>query len=1033
MEHKKLEKLYWDEDKVVQNILDHLEWPEAEAKIIEENTVDAIQAIRKTRRKSGSLESFFQQYGLNTDEGLALMSLAEALLRVPDNKTANALIRDKISGTNWLRGSEEKDWMTRVAGLGLSASTKTMNSLFSKLGEPVIREAMMRAMKILGKQFVVGENIQSAMKSASNWQESGFRFSYDMLGEGARTFEDADRYFENYKSALETIASKVTDKKQNISKENIPGISVKLTALHPRFEWVHKEEVVPYLVEKLKILCNIAAKDNLTVTIDAEEVARIDLTIEILETLLGQDLPSSWSGLGLAIQAYHKAAPDLIDHIIELAEIHDRKIQIRLVKGAYWDSEIKHAQLMGHEKYPTFTRKKTTDVSYLYCAQKMLARRDVLYPMFGTHNAHTVFSILKMADTSKKITKNTNYKDFEFQKLYGMGDALYAHLKNENFKINICVYAPVGPFNDLLPYLVRRMLENGANSSFVHKIYDKAFEPEQIAQDPVMQLKNMEAYAHPKIPLPANLFGKTRINSQGINFDNPIALQELQDDLGEYKGKFYTAASIINGRIEKDGTKVNIYNPSTSTQIGQALFASYDTVDNAATSAQIGHQIWSETAADQRAKTLEKIADLLGENREELIYLANTEGGRTLKDCDDEVREAIDFCRYYATMGRKDFNETGSMLPGPTGETNTYLLKSRGVFICISPWNFPIAIFTGQIVAAMMAGNAVIAKPAEQTPLTAYKIIKLMHKAGVPPQTLGLVLGDSKVGAALIEMKNLSGVAFTGSTHVGQLINQTLSQKSGPMARLIAETGGQNAMIVDSSALTEQVVDDVLNSSFGSAGQRCSACRVLYLQDDIADKTIEMLKGAMQTLKVGDPSELTTDIGPLISEEARAILQHHKIRLEGLGKKIAQIPMDKNLETQGTFFAPIAYEISNIGELNQEIFGPALHIIRFKANEIDQIIDDINATGFGLTFGIHSRIDSFINKVTSRILAGNVYVNKSTIGAVVGVQPFGGRGLSGTGPKAGGPQYLRAFASEKVISTDTTAAGGNTSLVMLDD
>jgi len=1030
MEHQTLEKLYWNEEKAVETLLDNLDWDEENAQSIKTNTVAAITAIRKTRRKSGSLESFFQQYGLNTEEGLALMSLAEALLRVPDNKTANALIRDKISGTNWLRGSEEKDWMTRVAGLGLSASTKTINSLFSKLGEPVIREAMMRAMKILGKQFVVGEDINSALKSATSWQEKGFRFSYDMLGEGARTFKDANRYFENYKSALETLAENKRNKDQHITKDNPPGISVKLTALHPRFEWAHKDEVIPHLVQKLKILCDIAAKNKLTLTIDSEEVARIHLTIEILESLLNQDLPKGWDGLGLAIQAYHKAAPDLIDHIIELAEMHERKIQIRLVKGAYWDTEIKHAQLMGHEEYPTYTRKMSTDVSYLYCAQKMMARRDVLYPMFGTHNAHTVFSILNIAGGTKK----TNHKDFEFQKLYGMGDALYNYLKNENYKINICVYAPVGSFNDLLPYLVRRMLENGANSSFVHKIYDKAYKPEQIAEDPVEALRGKtSSFAHPKIPLPIDLYGRNRQNSRGLDFDNPLVLEKLENDLKQYQGKIYTASSLVNGKDQKDGTKISIQSPTNQEKIGQAVFASYETVENAAEVAQTGHKIWSETSAHQRAKVLEKIAELLDKNREELIYLANIEAGRTLKDCDDEVREAIDFCRYYAAMGRIDFDESGKSLPSPTGETNIYSLKSRGVFVCIAPWNFPIAIFTGQIVAALMAGNAVVAKPAEQTPLTGYKVAKLMIEAGVPPQTLGLILGDAKVGAALIESKNLAGVAFTGSTHVAHLINQTLAQKSGPIPRLIAETGGQNAMIVDSSALTEQVVDDVINSAFGSAGQRCSACRILYLQDDIADRTIEMLQGAMETLNIDDPSKISTDIGPLISEEARAILQHHKIRLEGFGKKIAEAPMHKDLETQGSFFAPIAYEIPDLSHLDKEIFGPALHIIRYKAGDIDKVIDEINATGFGLTFGIHSRIDSFIEKVVSRIKAGNVYVNKSTIGAVVGVQPFGGRGLSGTGPKAGGPQYLRAFASEKLISTDTTAAGGNTSLVMLDD
>ncbi len=1020
MNNLNLKNLHLPEQERVESLLSNFEWDEEIAQKSYLDAVQAIEAIRKTRRKSGSLESFFQQYGLDTQEGLALMSLAEALLRVPDSKTANALIRDKISGTNWLRGSDEKDWMTRAAGFGLKASQSTMNGLFSKLGEPIIREAMGRAMKILGKQFVVGETITGAMKNAKSWQEKGFRFSYDMLGEGARTNDDAQYYFENYKSALETLAKN----KDTFDKNNRPGISVKLSALHPRFEILHREQSVPKIMDKVLILCKIAAKNNLTLTIDAEEIARIEITYDILKSVLDSDLPRNWNGLGVAVQAYHKSAPDLIDYIINLADEYERPLQIRLVKGAYWDTEIKHAQLMGHDQYPVYTRKNTTDASYLYCAQKMLARRDVLYPMFGTHNAHTVYAILNMAE---------DIKGFEFQKLYGMGDALYTHLNAQNEKIKICVYAPVGPFGDLLPYLVRRMLENGANSSFVHKIYDKEYKPEEIAKDPILKLKELENFAHPQIALPKNLFGGERTNSLGLNFDDITEIKTLENKLALFKNKQYSAFSSINGKNKKDGTKISITNPATADVLGQAIFASYENIDDAAHTAITGHQIWSETPAAHRAEVLRKIATLLNENRVELISLCNKEGGRTLKDCDDEVREAIDFCRYYAAMGQGDFDEAGRALTSPTGETNHYYLKSRGIFVCISPWNFPIAIFTGQIVAALMAGNSVIAKPAEQTPLTAYFITQLMHQAGVPAQTLNLVLGDAKVGSALMEMKNLAGVAFTGSTHVAHLINQTLAQKSGAIPRFIAETGGQNAMIVDSSALTEQVVDDVINSAFGSAGQRCSACRILYLQDDIADRTIKMLAGAMQTLVIDNPSKIHTDIGPMINDHARMVVQHHKTRLDGFGKKIGEVPLNDTLKNQGSYFAPVAYEIPNISILEKEIFGPILHIIRYKAGDINTIIDDINALGFGLTFGIHSRIESFIEKVTTRIKAGNIYINKSTIGAVVGVQPFGGRGLSDTGPKAGGPQYLRAFAFEKVISRDITASGGNASLVMLED
>lgn len=1010
------------EEEAVEDLLSALIWDDDISRKTNERAVELIKVIRKTRRKQGSLESFFQQYSLNTTEGLALMSMAEALLRIPDPETATALIRDKVSGTDWLKNnSKDKDWMTKAAGIGLKLTSETMSGLFSKLGEPIIREAMGKTMKMLGKQFVVGETLTGSMKTAKSWEEKGFRFSYDMLGEGARTARDAERYFEAYAGALHDLSDQVSNYDK---KSKRPGISVKLSALHPRYELLKAESCVPELTEKLIKLCEIASRNGLALTIDAEEVGRLDISLRIFENICLQPQFEKWEGLGLAVQAYQKSAPAIIDFIISLARTYNRKLQVRLVKGAYWDTEIKHAQVDGHGNYPVFTRKSNTDVCYLRCVQKLLRNRDVIYPMFGTHNAHTVAAILEIAGKDKK--------NFEFQKLYGMGDALYNQLVDNQL---VCVYAPVGPYHDLLPYLVRRMLENGANSSFVNQIYDRNYKPEDIAVDPVQKARDNEQRHHPKIPLPESIYSEHRKNSSGINFDDYSAVKNISDAVKKYhKTERYEAAPIIAGKEYKEGAGHPVNSPANNMDnVGRVFSAHLDQVESAFEAAKTGHTIWSSTPSDMRAKILERLATLLETNKEELISLCGREGGRTLKDASDEVREAVDFCRYYASQGRVDFSENKRKLKGPTGETNIYSFQSRGVFVCISPWNFPIAIYTGQIAAALMAGNSVIAKPASPTSLVGHYIAKLFYEAGVPPETFTFLPGNGDIGSALVSHREASGVVFTGSTSVAHSINKVLAEKEGPIARLIAETGGQNAMIVDSSALTEQVIDDVVLSAFGSAGQRCSACRLLYIQEDVADKTIVMLQGAMQELEVGSPVDLSTDVGPLINEEALMHVQQHKTRLGGFGRKIAQAPLDEKLKGQGHFFAPVAYEIDGLDLLRGEVFGPVLHVIRYKREDIDLIIDEINNTGYGLTFGVHSRIQSFIDKVTERIKVGNVYVNRSTIGAVVGVQPFGGRGLSGTGPKAGGPQYLRAFATEKVISTDTTAAGGNTSLVMLEE
>ena len=1012
------------ETDAVEELLSALQWDEARAQDVQDYAVDLIKRIRKTRRKPGSLESFFQEYGLNTSEGLALMNMAEALLRIPDPQTANALIKDKVAGTNWLRTAAkgDKNWMTKAAGLGLKLTSGTMNSLFSKMGEPVIREAMSKAMRILGKQFVVGETLNGAAKNAQKWEGKGFRFSYDMLGEGARTQRQAEHYYQAYLGALHDIAEQNKNKKKQQA-----GISIKLSALHPRYEYAQKHICIPAITEKLLALCEVAAKNDIQLTIDAEEVARLFPSLDIIENICKEASLQKWQGFGLAVQAYQKSAPVILDHVIALAKKYDRKIQIRLVKGAYWDTEIKHAQVEGLLNYPVYTRKSNTDLSYLRCAQKLLRNRDVLYPMFGTHNAHSVAAIIKMA--------GENIDGFEFQKLYGMGDALYNQIIKDH-DITVSAYAPVGPYEELLPYLVRRMLENGANSSFVNQIYDADYKPVEIAIDPVQKVKNNDLKHHPKIPLPKDLYGQKRVNSSGIDFNHPDEIEGVIKSISEkYNTKRYSAVPMIAGKkIKSKGRSHAVINPALkSDDVGDVTFANAEMIDKVFQTAQIGQQIWSQTSTAQRAKSLEKIGDLLEDHKIELMSLCVREGGKTLKDVHDEVREAIDFCYYYAMHGRRDFLENGRALKSPTGETNIYKLEPRGIFVCISPWNFPIAIYLGQIVAALMAGNAVIAKPAEQTSLTGAYLANLILKAGVPSEVFTFLPGDGDLGAMLVDHQDVAGVTFTGSTEVAQSINISLAAKDAGITKLIAETGGQNAMIVDSSALTEQVIDDVVQSAFGSAGQRCSACRILYVQEDVFDKTILMLQGAMAELKLGNPADIATDIGPLIDEQAYRHVAHHKVRLEGVGQVIAQAPVTEDVLNQGHFFSPLAVQIDGLDILQKEIFGPVLHVISYKSDEIQQVIEDINDMGYGLTFGIHSRIQSFIDKITRQIKVGNVYVNRGTIGAVVGVQPFGGRGLSGTGPKAGGPQYLHSFATEKVISIDTTAAGGNASLVMLDE
>lgn len=992
---------YKDEHNVVEELLNALDWPDDFAHQVHHEAVALVDSIRFHDDKGGQLEAFLKEFSLNTEEGLAMMCLAEALLRIPDAPTANALIKDKVVAANWLhkQGGGSKDWIAKAAGVGMVLTQKTLNSAFSKLGEPVIREAMIRAMQMMGKQFVLGTSIEDAMANAKSWEEKGYSMSYDVLGEGARDSKTAQDYFESYGHALDVLSVK-----NGQNKFGEPCVSVKLSALHPRYTYGQKDRCVPEIIGRVKALCLKAASGHIPLTIDAEEVNRLDLSIEIFETLLRDPDLEGWDGLGLAVQAYQKRALPLIKYLAQIARQAERKIQIRLVKGAYWDGEIKRAQMDGLPDYPVFTRKCHTDLSYLACAQELFRHSDVIYPMFATHNAHSIVAIRAMA--------RSQAHPYEFQRLYGMGEGVYAQVLREGCS-HVSIYAPVGAHEDLLPYLVRRLLENGANSSFVNKLLDENSRSADIVSDPVSAVRAQDVYRHSSLPVPCELFGQKRLNSAGFDLDSPFESAHFIDFVKDYE---FGASphSYIAGKVMKDLSDDHI----------QLAFSS-------ACSAFVG---WNGRNIDQRAVIVERCADALEKKMDEFMSILVHEAGKTYADARDEVREAVDFCRYYAVRARDQFSSEGVIMPGYTGESNRLTLQGRGVFVCISPWNFPLAIFTGQIVAALLAGNAVIAKPASQTRYVACSMVELMYQAGVPRDILHLLLGDGEFGGKLIADKRVSGVAFTGSTATAKCIQQTLANENPAIVPFIAETGGQNAMIVDSSALPEQVVDDVIHSAFGSAGQRCSALRVLYVQDDIADRVIDLLRGAMAELVVADPVHLLADIGYIIDNDAKNSLDDHVKYIENNGELIGRAPVREDLVTdKGRVFAPVAYQIDTLSVLREEVFGPVLHVIRFKNMHLGDVIEQINVNGYGLTFGLHSRISSRHDKIASLINAGNIYINRSMTGAVVGVQPFGGMGLSGTGPKAGGPHYLHAFGVEKHVCIDTTASGGNASLVSMED
>ncbi|HEX9212807.1 MAG TPA: bifunctional proline dehydrogenase/L-glutamate gamma-semialdehyde dehydrogenase PutA [Bradyrhizobium sp.] len=968
----------------------HLSSPQ-EARI-DRTATRLIEAIRKRDDRFGGVEDMLREFALSTKEGLALMVLAEALLRVPDARTADQFIEDKLGEGDFIHHETKSTAFLVNASawaLGLSARViqpgetpdGTIGRLVKRLGAPAVRTATRQAMRLMGNHFVLGETIAQALERGRPRSGQKPRYSFDMLGEGARTAADAGRYFDAYASAIETIGKAAGGH----PLPDRPGISVKLSALHPRFEAISHARVMAELVPLLLDLAQRAKAHDLNFTVDAEEADRLELSLDVIAATLADPSLAGWDGFGLAIQAYQKRASAVIDYVHELARAHDRKLMVRLVKGAYWDTEIKRAQERGLGGYPVFTRKAMTDLNYVACAAKLLGLRPRIFPQFATHNALTVATVLELAGDSG---------GFEFQRLHGMGEALYEQLAKDHPDIAYRTYAPVGSHRDLLAYLVRRLLENGANSSFVAQAADYRVPVPALLKRPADLIVRPDQAHHTKIPLPGDLFAPERRNSTGVEFGERAALDRLLAD------------------VKAETPDLKPVADATPEQANAAVAA-----------ARAGFAAWSRTPAAARAAALEQAAHLLESRSAHFIALLQREGGKTLDDALSELREAADFCRYYAAQGRKQFGSETAM-PGPTGESNVLTMHGRGVFVAISPWNFPLAIFLGQVTAALMAGNSVVAKPAEQTPRIAREAVALLHEAGIPASALHLVTGDGHIGAVLTAHPDIAGVVFTGSTEVARLINRTLAAKDGPIVPLIAETGGINAMIADATALPEQVADDVVTSAFRSAGQRCSALRLLFMQEDVADRMIEMIAGAARELRIGDPTDVATLVGPVIDVEAKQRLDAHIARM----KTEARLHFAGSAP-EGCFVAPHIFELKEASQLTEEVFGPILHVVRYRAENLERILQAIEHTGYGLTLGVHSRIDDTVEAIIDRVQVGNIYVNRNMIGAVVGVQPFGGNGLSGTGPKAGGPHYLARFATEQTVTINTAAAGGNAALL----
>jgi len=994
-----------------------------------------VEGARARRDERPFLDAFLQEFGLSNQEGIALMCIAEALLRIPDDATADRLIAEKLSTGDWSSHAGKSEslfvnastWGLMLTGgiLELDPTIKTdttawMRKFTRKAGEPLVRLAVRRAMRIIGGEFVVGRSIEEALARSAREPEVAL-CSFDMLGEGARTQADAARYLRSYEHAIDVIGAAAAGR----PAQEVSSISIKLSALESRYSLLQRERVMQRLVPLATALVRRAAALGIQLTIDAEEADRLDLSLDVIEALARDPATRDWPGLGLAVQAYGKRALDVIDWAAATARNHGRRMTVRLVKGAYWDTEIKRAQERGLDGYPVYTRKLTTDVSYLACAGRLFSHTDVIYPQFATHNAHSIASVLELAPRGA---------DYEFQRLHGMGRLLYAEAARQVADFpRVRVYAPVGEHKDLLAYLVRRLLENGANTSFVNRFMDEQVPVAEIVRDPIAELERLDSYAHPRLPVPIALYADRR-NSSGIDLGSPREVERLRESITLRRSRKGAAGPqagpILNG-ISLPGSRHAVTNPADRRdEVGSTRDATPAEINEAFEVSAAAQPEWDRRGGSARAAILDKASALLETGRAEFHELLVREAGKSVPDAIAEVREAVDFCRYYAVRAREQFANP-ERLSGPTGESNELSLHGRGVFACISPWNFPLAIFAGQVTAALAAGNAVVAKPAEPTPLVAARFVNLLHQAGVPTQVLHLMPAAGRsFGEVAFAHPALAGVAMTGSTATALTINRSLAAREGAIVPLIAETGGLNAMIVDSTALPEQVVDDVVTSAFMSAGQRCSALRLLFLQDDIADQVLEMIAGAMDELVIGDPAYLETDLGPVITPAAAAGLAQHVERMRKEARIIKACTLGE-AHRYGSFFAPHLIELQNAAQLTREEFGPILHVVRYRAADVHKVLKAIRASNYGLTLGVQTRLESFWRDVFEQTSVGNTYINRNMIGAVVGVQPFGGNGLSGTGPKAGGPLYLARFANERTLTVNTTATGGNAALLNL--
>lgn len=1026
-----------DEERWLTDLLPLAKPTDAEREGAATQTRQLVEHVRNDGKAVKMVDSLLLEYSLDTQEGILLMSLAEALIRVPDNYTADALIHDKMSVADWKKHIKNDNgfmvnastWGMMMTGRVVSIDRDTtaagfLDRMTKKMGEPVIRSAMQKAMRIMGHQFVLGETIEGANKNSQPYRNKGYTYSFDMLGEAAITHKDAEKYFNDYLHAIKATASiKV---KEGMPK---PSVSIKLSALHPRYEATQEAQVMGLLRQRCLLLIEAAREVNVDISIDAEEADRLEISLKLFESLYRDNLTAGWDGLGLVVQGYSKRAIAVLTWLARLAtEVGDR-IPVRLVKGAYWDTEIKLAQQKGLSGYPVWTRKEGTDTAYLACARFLLSEhlRGLIWPQFATHNAHTLASVMTMSA----------HREFEFQRLHGMGDALYDHIL-QAYKIPVRIYAPVGAHKDLLPYLVRRLLENGANSSFVHQLLDKSYPIDKLTVHPYDKLLSNATLHNPDIPLPLDIYGARRA-SFGPNIFVESQWLLFKAAIDSHLHKTWSATSIINGKAV-DADKVDGNSEKLESQTvrapwnheviaGKVTYANADIAQQAIDAAIAGQSVWRAVPAAKRAAILRKVADLYEENYAELMALCQIEAGKTMQDGIDEIKEAVDFCRFYADEAER-LDAKVYEFTDLAGKQSRQVYKPRGTFVCISPWNFPLAIYTGQIMAALAAGNTVVAKPAEQTSLIAHFAVQLMYQAGVPVDALQFVVGAGEVGGTLTAADNIAGVIFTGSTQTAQHINQSLHQQiSGELPVLIAETGGQNAMVVDSTALPEQVVKDAVLSAFGSAGQRCSACRILCVQEEVADNLIELLQGTMAELVVGNPLYAATDVGPVIDADAKQSLDAHIERMaaEPTATILAQTPMSASSvvsEERSTFVLPTAIEVKSIDVIGGEHFGPILHVLRYQARDLNKLIDAINSTGFGLTLGIHSRIENIAEHIERRAFVGNTYINRNQIGAVVNVQPFGGCGLSGTGPKAGGPHYVARLMQ---LCTESNTAVENNS------